>query len=76
MRTNRNNKTKLIQILPPSLKLVLKLEGSYNVTIDYMTNARRYMPDESSADQHRYYMKDHQGTVVAMTDHDQNKGYH
>lgn len=29
------------------------------------------MPDEATADKYRYYVKDHQGTVVAMTDHTQ-----
>ncbi|MBU1024305.1 hypothetical protein KKB99_08500, partial [bacterium] len=48
------------------------MDDSYNVVTDYMADKRRFMPNEASADKHRYYMKDHQGTVVAMTDHDQN----
>ena len=38
-----------------------------------MAGKRRYMPDEADADKYRYYAKDHLGSVIAMTDHEQNK---
>ena len=31
------------------------------------------MPDEADEDKYRYYVRDHQGSVLAMTDHEQNK---
>ena len=31
------------------------------------------MPDEADANKYRYYAKDHLGSVIAMTDHEQNK---
>ena len=31
------------------------------------------MPDEADEEKYRYYVRDHQGSVLAMTDHEQNK---
>ena len=45
----------------------------HNVKTDYLAGARRYMPDEADEDKYRYYVRDHQGSVLAMTDHEQNK---
>ena len=54
-------------------KLLQELDSSYNVKTDYLASARRYMPDEADEDKYRYYVRDHQGSVIAMTDHEQNK---
>jgi len=54
-------------------KLLQELDSSYNVKTDYLASARRYMPDEADGDKYRYYVRDHQGSVIAMTDHEQNK---
>jgi hypothetical protein len=49
-----------------------ELDDSYDVTTDYMAKARRYMPGEADADKYRYYVRDHQGSVVMMSDTEQN----
>ena len=53
-------------------KLIQELDDSYDVTVDYLAGSRRYMPDEAEADKYRYYARDHQGTVMMMTDHEQD----
>jgi RHS repeat-associated protein len=49
-----------------------ELDDSYDVTTDYMAKARRYMPGEADADKYRYYVRDHQGSVMMMSDTEQN----
>ena len=53
--------------------LAQELDASYNVTTDYMAGKRRYMPSQPDATKYRYYVKDNLGSVVMMTDHEQNK---
>jgi len=53
--------------------LVQELDDEYGVKVDYMAGKRRYMPDEEvEGDKYRYYVKDQLGSVVMMTDHEQN----
>jgi hypothetical protein len=52
--------------------LVQELDGSFDVTTDYMAKARRYMLGEADADKYRYYVRDHQGSVMMMSDTEQN----
>ena len=56
-----------------SAALAQELDASYNVTTDYMAGKRRYMPSQPDATKYRYYVKDNLGSVVMMTDHEQNK---
>jgi hypothetical protein len=49
-----------------------ELNNTFDVTTDYMAGLRRYMPNEADANKYRYYARDHQGSVMMMTDHAQN----
>ena len=54
-------------------KLIPELDHEYEVNVDDLAGKRRYMPNEASADKYRYYTRDQQGSVVMLTDHDQNE---
>lgn len=54
-------------------KLIQELDDQYEVNVDYLAGKRRYMPNEAEADKYRYYTRDQQGSVVMMTDHEQNE---